>query len=116
MSRVVNFDSGVLGLVTKPRKKTDEDRAAFRKVWRRRVADAWKSGEVGLGNGHLTRPLNSHGNRVWHKIAEAAIAMERAGIDVMQATALQGAYLAQSKVSHDTIHVINEYRRSLPTL
>ena len=47
---------------------------------------------------------------------EAAIAMERAGIDVMQATALQGAYLAQSKVSHDIIHVINEYRRSLPTL
>jgi len=54
---------------------TDEDRAAFRKVWRRRVADAWKSGEVGLGNGHLTRPLNSHGNRVWHKIAEVAIAL-----------------------------------------
>ena len=47
---------------------------------------------------------------------EAAIAMERAGINVMQATALQGAYLAQSKVSHDIIHVINEYRRSLPTL
>ena len=47
---------------------------------------------------------------------EAAIAMERAGIDVMQATALQGAYLAQAKVSHDIIHVINEYRRSLPTI
>ena len=47
---------------------------------------------------------------------DAAIQMERAGIDVMQATALQGAYLAQSKVSHDIIHVINEYRRSLPTL
>ena len=47
---------------------------------------------------------------------DAAIQMERLGIDVMQATALQGAYLAQTKVSHDIIHVINEYRRSLPTL
>jgi len=46
----------------------------------------------------------------------AAIDMERQGISVMQASALQGAYLAQTKVSHDIIHVINEYRRSLPTL
>ena len=54
---------------------TDEDRAKFRKVWQRRVSDAWKSGEVGQGNGHLTRPYNSHGNRVWHKIAEVGIAL-----------------------------------------
>lgn len=54
---------------------TEADRAAFRKVWQRRVADAWKSGEVGYGNGHLTRPYNSHGNRVWHKIAEVGIAL-----------------------------------------
>ena len=37
--------------------------------------------------------------------------MERAGINVMQASALQGAFLAGVKCSHDTIHVINEYRR-----
>lgn len=54
---------------------SDEDRARFRKVWQRRVSDAWKSGEVGQGNGHLTRPYNSHGNRVWHKIAEVGIAL-----------------------------------------
>jgi hypothetical protein len=53
----------------------DEDRAAFRKVWQRRAADAWKSGEVGQGNGHLTRPFNSHGNRIWHKLAEVGIAL-----------------------------------------
>ncbi len=54
---------------------TEADRAVFRKVWQRRVADAWKSGEVSQGNGHLTRPLNSHGNRIWHKIAEVGIAL-----------------------------------------
>lgn len=54
---------------------SDADRAIFRKVWARRVHDAWKSGEVGFGNGHLTRPYNSHGNRVWHKIAEVGIAL-----------------------------------------
>jgi len=54
---------------------SDEDRATFRKVWQRRVADAWKSGEVAFGNGHLTRPYNSHGNRIWHKIAEVGIAL-----------------------------------------
>lgn len=54
---------------------TEEDRAQFRKVWQRRGADAWKNGETGKGNGHLTRPYGSHGNRVWHKLAEIAIAM-----------------------------------------
>ena len=54
---------------------SEADRATFRKVWQRRVADAWKSGEVDFGNGHLTRPYISHGNRVWHKIAEVGIAL-----------------------------------------
>ncbi len=54
---------------------TEEDRAAFRKVWRRRASDVWMSGEVAQGNGHLSRPYNSHGNRVWHKLAEAGIAL-----------------------------------------
>ncbi|HNX33637.1 MAG TPA: DUF4962 domain-containing protein [Kiritimatiellia bacterium] len=54
---------------------SEQDRAAFRKVWQRRAADAWNSGEVGQGNGHLTRPLNSHGNRIWHKLAEVGIAL-----------------------------------------
>jgi hypothetical protein len=54
---------------------TEADRALFRKVWLRRVSDAWKSGEVSYGNGHLTRPYNSHGNRIWHKLAEVGIAL-----------------------------------------
>lgn len=54
---------------------TEEERTRFRAVWLRRVSDAWKSGEVGYGNGHLTRPFNSHGNRIWHKIAEVGIAL-----------------------------------------
>ena len=54
---------------------SDEDRAAFRTMWQRRGNDAWVSGEVDRGNGHLTRPYNSHGNRVWHKLAEVAIAL-----------------------------------------
>ena len=54
---------------------SEADRATFRKVWQRRAADAWKSGEVGQGNGHLTRPFSSHGNRVWHKLAEVGIAL-----------------------------------------
>jgi hypothetical protein len=33
---------------------TESERTRFRTVWSRRVADAWKSGEVGHGNGHLT--------------------------------------------------------------
>ncbi len=54
---------------------SEEDRAFFRARWQRRAGDAWKSGEVGLGNGHLTRPYNSHGNRIWHKLAEVGIAL-----------------------------------------
>jgi hypothetical protein len=40
----------------------------------RRATDAWHSGEVGRGVGHLNRPYSSHGNRTWHKLAENAIA------------------------------------------
>jgi hypothetical protein len=46
----------------------------------------------------------------------AAVEMERAGINVMQASALQGAFLADQKVHHDTIHVINEWRREQSTI
>jgi hypothetical protein len=53
---------------------TPDDRAQIQASTRRRVQDAWESGEVGRGVGHLARPYNSHGNRVWHKIAEAGIA------------------------------------------
>ena len=52
---------------------TPEDRATVQKVMLRRIQDAWESGEVARGTGHLNRPFNSHGNRVWHKIAESAI-------------------------------------------
>lgn len=54
---------------------TEEDRVQFRKVWQRRGTDAWKNGETGKGNGHLSRPYGSHGNRVWHKLAEIAIGL-----------------------------------------
>lgn len=53
---------------------TSEDRAKIQAITQRRIRDAWESGEVGRGVGHLNRPYNSHGNRVWHKIAEAGIA------------------------------------------
>ncbi len=52
---------------------TPEDRAKIQAVIARRIHDAWISGEVGGGIGHITRPYNSHGNRVWHKIGESAI-------------------------------------------
>jgi hypothetical protein len=51
-----------------------EERAKIQAAMRERVLDAWNSGEVARGVGHLQRPFNSHGNRVWHKIAEAGIA------------------------------------------
>lgn len=53
---------------------TAEERAKIQAMWRRRVGDAWKSGEIRLGVGHLNQPYNSHGNRIWHKIAEVGIA------------------------------------------
>jgi len=53
---------------------SDAERQQVRRVMLRRVSDAWESGEVQRGVGHLNRPYNSHGNRIWHKIAETAIA------------------------------------------
>ncbi len=52
---------------------TPEDRARVQAAVKRRVQDAWVSGEVGRGVGHLNRPYNSHGNRTWHKIGESGI-------------------------------------------
>ncbi len=52
----------------------DEERAHIRAVLLRRAKDAWKSGEVREGAGHLNQPYNSHGNRTWHKLAENAVA------------------------------------------
>ena len=53
---------------------TPEDGAKIRASTQRRLKDAWESGEVGGGTGHLNRPFNSHGNRVWHKVGEAGLA------------------------------------------
>ncbi|HOC56025.1 MAG TPA: DUF4962 domain-containing protein [Verrucomicrobiota bacterium] len=53
---------------------TPEDRDQVRKAMRRRALDAWESGEVGRGVGHLNRPFSSHGNRTFHKLGECAIA------------------------------------------
>ncbi|MGC9034672.1 MAG: DUF4962 domain-containing protein [Verrucomicrobiia bacterium] len=53
---------------------TEEDKKKIYEITIRRIKDAWESGEVGNGIGHLSKPYNSHGNRTWHKIAEAAIA------------------------------------------
>ena len=53
---------------------TEEERARIRAVLRRRALDAWNSGEVREGAGHLNQPYSSHGNRTWHKLAENAIA------------------------------------------
>ena len=50
------------------------ERAQIQAAMTRRVRDAWESGEVLRGVGHLNAPFNSHGNRVWHKIGEAGIA------------------------------------------
>jgi len=51
------------------------DRQVVQKVMQRRIKDAWNSGEVQQGTGHLNRPFNSHGNRIWHKIGECGIAL-----------------------------------------
>ncbi len=53
---------------------SETERVRIRNITARRIQDAWESGEVGRGTGHLNRPFNSHGNRVWHKIGEAGIA------------------------------------------
>ena len=53
---------------------TADDRKVVQKVMLRRAMDAWESGEVGKGTGHLNRPYSSHGNRTFHKLGECAIA------------------------------------------
>lgn len=53
---------------------TPEEREKIQAVTKRRIKDVWESGEIALGVGHLNRPYNSHGNRVWHKISETGIA------------------------------------------
>lgn len=53
---------------------TEADRDKVRQAMARRAQDAWESGEIGRGVGHLNRPFNSHGNRIWHKLAECGIA------------------------------------------
>ncbi|MBI1895781.1 MAG: DUF4962 domain-containing protein [Acidobacteria bacterium] len=53
---------------------SDEERERIRGVLLRRALDAWESGEVRQGAGHLNQPYNSHGNRTWHKLAENAVA------------------------------------------
>jgi len=52
----------------------EEERARVRAVLLRRAQDAWASGEVRLGVGHLSQPYGSHANRTWHKLAENAVA------------------------------------------
>lgn len=53
---------------------SDADRKVVQAVMLRRISDAWKSGEIARGTGHLNKPYNSHGNRIWHKVGEAGIA------------------------------------------
>jgi hypothetical protein len=52
---------------------TSEDRQVVQRVMARRVKDAWESGEIQRGVGHLNSPYNSHGNRIWHKVGEAGV-------------------------------------------
>lgn len=54
---------------------TPEDRVKFQAGMTRRAQDAWASGEITRGTGHLNKPFNSHGNRIWHKLAETAITL-----------------------------------------
>lgn len=73
---------------------SEADRQVVRKAMARRVYDAWISGEVGRGVGHLNRPYSSHGNRTWHKIGEASIAFfdEIPGADIWLDYALNKFY------------------------
>lgn len=53
---------------------TPAERKKIQTVMRERLLDAWRSWEVQEGIGSLQRPFGSHANRIWHKMAEAAIA------------------------------------------
>lgn len=66
LARVYDWGYGLL---------TPAERDQVRRMILRRGRDAWESGEVRRGAGHLAEPYNSHGNRTWHKLAEAATAL-----------------------------------------
>jgi hypothetical protein len=66
LARVYDWGYGVL---------SEAERAEVRRTIVRRGTDAWVSGEVRQGGGHLAEPYNSHGNRMWHKLAESAVAL-----------------------------------------
>jgi hypothetical protein len=53
---------------------TAAEREQICAAMQRRGQDAWESGEIARGTGHLNSPFNSHGNRIWHKVGEAGIA------------------------------------------
>jgi len=53
---------------------TPAERDQIHAITQRRIQDAWESGEVAQGTGHLNSPYGSHANRVFHKIGEAGIA------------------------------------------
>ena len=53
---------------------TPQEREQIWAITQRRIQDAWESGEVAYGTGHLNSPYGSHANRVFHKIGEAGIA------------------------------------------
>ncbi len=50
-----------------------EDRKLVQAAVKQRIHDAWVSGEVREGTGHINSPHNSHGNRTFHKIGESGI-------------------------------------------
>jgi len=52
----------------------EDERRQVRAVMLRRGLDAWNSWEAQQGSGHLNRPYGSHANRLWHKLAENAVA------------------------------------------
>lgn len=66
LARVYDWGYGLL---------SESEREQLRKMIVRRGTDAWMSGEVREGAGHLAEPYNSHGNRTWHKLAESAVAL-----------------------------------------
>lgn len=94
---------------------TDEQRAAKEQARKEREMAAFQRKMAQLDKQRAKSKFNYetaggyyHPTQVQYN---AAVDMERAGINVMQALALQGAFLANEKCSHDVIHVINEYRR-----
>ncbi|MBI4891775.1 MAG: DUF4962 domain-containing protein [Acidobacteria bacterium] len=66
LARVYDWGYGAL---------TEDERATVRRMIVRRGQDAWNSGEVRRGAGHLAEPYTSHANRTWHKLAESGTAL-----------------------------------------